>query len=379
MKSMIFILVLLSVSFGMRDRHADSVLAQVREKLQGGGPMQEIVDLLDSLKDDIQAEQVTHNEQYDKYVVDCADEKAFREGEVAEAETALARIVPEKDACLAARDASKEDLIKNRENQNNAQTAIGDAQADIADQQAKYDKEQAETRDLIAAIDECIALMQKLLNDPSDSAAVFAEVGAVSGKLLKASAKSKKTASTAPVMLAMVQVFSEQYRYSDQSAVSRVIDLFLELRATTATAQEGFLAAHNQITGDLNDLISKQEAILSDLEADEALLETHINEMDACYTQMCVDELEAIAKKDNNTELLNDAITACDDWFANYASMQADRQAEIATINTLKELVMSRLDAFGGRDEYGAMDRANQYDEDFAEYENKYVYSAPSA
>jgi len=39
----------------------------------------------------------------------------------------LARIVPEKDACLAARDASKEDLIKNRENQNNAQTAIGDA------------------------------------------------------------------------------------------------------------------------------------------------------------------------------------------------------------------------------------------------------------
>jgi len=56
MKSMIFILVLLSVSFGMRDRHADSVLAQVREKLQGGGPMQEIVDLLDSLKDDIQAE-----------------------------------------------------------------------------------------------------------------------------------------------------------------------------------------------------------------------------------------------------------------------------------------------------------------------------------
>ena len=338
--------------------------------------MQEIVDLLDSLKNDIQEEQAEHDGQYERYQLDCAEEQEFRADEIADAEEALNRIIPEKNQCLTARDKSKEDLIKNRENQNNAQLAISDAQADIQDQADKYAKEQADTSDLIAAIDECIALMQQLLNEP-DAGNVFAQVGTASGKLLKASAKAKRTAMTAPVMMAMVQVFQDKYRYSDQSAVGRVIDLFFDLRANTMQAQEDFLAAHNEITGDLNDLISAEEAILSDLEADEDHLEAHINEMDACYTKMCEDEDEAIAKKENNTELLNDAITACDDWFANYEDLKQDRQDEISTINTLKELVMAKLNEFGGRDTYGAMDRANQYTDEFAAYENKYEYSAP--
>jgi len=94
---------------------------------------------------------------------------------------------------------------------------------------------------------------------------------------------------------------------------------------------------------------------------------------------MCEDEDEATDKKDRNTELLNDAITACDDWFASYEDLKQDRIEEVSTIDTLKELVEAKLSQFGGRDNYGAMDRANQYSDDFAEYENKYVYSAPVA
>jgi len=116
MKSIVFILVVLSLASGMRHRRDDSIFAQVSAKLTGGGPMQEILDLLDSLKADIAGEQAEHDSQYDRYGEDCETEQTFRREEIDDAETALDRIVPEKNSCLTERDASKDKLIKNREN-----------------------------------------------------------------------------------------------------------------------------------------------------------------------------------------------------------------------------------------------------------------------
>lgn len=175
-------------------------------------------------------------------------------------------------------------------------------------------------------------------------------------------------------MMAMVQTF--QYRYSDQTAVGRCIELFLELRANTIQAQTDFTDLHNQIHEDNDTIIRNQNLIFDDLVADEALLEAHILEMDACYTKMCDDEDQANAKKDSNQELLDDATTACDEWFSNYDDLKQDRDNELDTINTLKQLVEEKLNQFGGRATYGAKDRADQYSDEFADYENKYEYSA---
>lgn len=94
--------------------------------------------------------------------MDCEEEKKFRNQEIDDAETALDRIVPEKNMCESSRDSSKAELVNNREDQNNAQTAIQDANNNKDAQDDKYSTQQTDTADLLAAIDECITLMQSL-------------------------------------------------------------------------------------------------------------------------------------------------------------------------------------------------------------------------
>lgn len=213
------------------------------------------------------------------------------------------------------------------------------------------------------------------MQNEEDNATTLVQVSNSAAKLLKISAKAKKAGAVAPVMMAMVQTF--QNRYSDQTAVSRVIELFLELRANTVQAQEDFLETHNRIIEEQDQVIRDQTKIFEDLVADEDLLEAHIAEMDTCYTDMCAAEDEARAKKANNEKLLEDSRLACETWLENYNDMKVDRQNELATISTLKELVEEKLNQFGGRATYGAADRGDTYQADWAEYENKYEYTAP--
>lgn len=70
------------------------------------------------------------------------------------------------------------------------------------------------------------------LNQPSGPALV--QISKSAANLLKVSAKSKKTAAIAPAMMAMVQTFQD--KYADQSAVKRVIELFIDLRANAVAA-----------------------------------------------------------------------------------------------------------------------------------------------
>jgi ABC-type microcin C transport system permease subunit YejB len=67
-----------------------SVLSQVEAKLKAGGPVEQVIRLLEEYEEQIRTEQANHDALYERQTVECEDEAAYRAQEVKEATSALA-------------------------------------------------------------------------------------------------------------------------------------------------------------------------------------------------------------------------------------------------------------------------------------------------
>lgn len=103
-----------------------NVMAQIESTIKAGGPMDAITNILNQFEQEIQDEQVAHQELYDRQTEECDSEIKFRQGEIREANDAIHEAANTLDSCESQHQRAKTDL-KNSENQlANARQSLGE-------------------------------------------------------------------------------------------------------------------------------------------------------------------------------------------------------------------------------------------------------------
>ena len=342
-----------------------TVLAQVKNMMESGGPVEDVYGLFSGLTDEINAEQLEHDALAKQQTADCDEEKAFREGEIADAEFARDRADNELAECEAAKDKSERILGLNRDEQARVEDQLANLHATRAEEAALHEVRRGDHIGLDEAIDECIELLETLLTDEEPS---LLQIKNSAMKLLTAGNKSRHSAVVAPAIMGLIQVS----QHSDQTAVKSLINSFMNLRANSVQSWSDYEDDEAAAIELYNTTVASLEADLAKLREDEATLVAHIADMDACIALQTATFNEAVNKLDRNTSLLGHAIDTCADWFDKYETETEARAEELSLIEDVKAICEKRFGDFSG----SAAERASAFEYEWDPITNQYKYVA---
>ena len=345
-----------------------TVLAQVRNMMETGGPVEDIYELFNGLVAEINAEQAEHDALAVQQTTDCDEEKAFREGEIADAEFARDRADNELGECTAAKEKSERILGLNRDEQARVEDQLANLHATRRAEAALHEVRRGDHVGLDEAIDECIDLLEGLLKDEEPA---LLQIKNSAMKLLAAGNKSRHSAVVAPTIMGLIQVS----QHSDQAAVKSLINSFMNLKANSVQSWADYEADEAAAIELYNRTVAALEADLAKLREDESTLVAHVADMDACIALQTATFNEAVNKLDRNTSLLGHATDTCADWFDKYESETASRAEELSLIADVNAIVENRLGDMEGK----AKARASEYEYEWDPYANAYVYKAVEA
>ena len=342
-----------------------TVLAQVKNMMEAGGPVDDIYAMFSGLVDEINAEQSEHDTLAKQQTIDCDEEKTFREGEISDAEFARDRADNELEQCETAKGKSERILGLNRDEQDRV-----NAQLENLHQTRKQEAELHEVRrfdhtGLNEAIDECIELLEGLLREEEPA---LLQIKNSAMKLLTAGNKSRHSAVVAPAIMGLIQVS----QHSDQTAVKSLINSFMNLRANSEQSWSDYEDDEAAAIELYNTTVAALEADLAKLKEDETTLVAHIADMDACIELQTATFNEAVNKLDRNTSLLGHAVDTCNDWFDKYESETVARGEELSLIADVQAICENRFGAMKGT----AAERSNAFEYEWDPMTNQYVYKA---
>lgn len=346
-----------------------TVLAQVKNMMETGGPLEDIYGLFNGLVDEINAEQAEHDGLAAQQTVDCDEEKEFRAGEIADAEFARDRADNELGDCTAAKEKSERILGLNRDEQDRVEDQLANLHATREQEAALHEVRRGDHIGLDEAIDECIDLLEGLLNDEEPA---LLQIKESAMKLLTAGNKSRHAGVVAPAIMGLVQITQN---HSDQLAVKSLINSFMNLKANSVQSWTDYEADEAAAIELYNTTVAALEADLAKLREDEATLVAHVADMNACIALQTATFNEAVNKLDRNTSLLGHATDTCADWFDKYESETASRAVELSLIGDVRSIVETRLNDMQGK----AAARASEFEYEWDPYTNQYVYKAVAA
>jgi hypothetical protein len=333
-----------------------SILAEISAQMRNGGRADEIYKMLDKLEREVLSEQAEHDVLYYSQKQQCDDEAAFRAQEVDDADFAIDRASNEREQCSAAQTKSEAGLEQNLVDQASVNEQIASAQETRKSDRALYKKRTQDHDDLVEAIDECLDLLRELKSEGS-----FVQISQKATNLLIKSSRIRMTKHVAPFIAALAQL----NQHSDQSAVTRVIELLNELRDNTEASQADYDQQEADSIQRYNDLIDSLTSEKNRLESEEPVLRTHIADMKQCVSRQNATYEEAYAKQTRNQGIFDDSASLCASWIAEYTSETDTRNYELELVADLRDMIYRR---------YGESHEGMTWEEQ-QEYKNNYVYS----
>ena len=345
-------LAVFSTATSLRSKEINTVLAQVDSSPLGGAllstihlqimtgaPLEEIVDLLQVIRGDLNDKQAAADELHALHEQECEDNLAAFNAALEEAIATIdynTNLIATSQAELAV---TNDEIAK-------AENLIAGYAAEIqrehderAAQKALFEQYDFEFGDAVAAIDECIDIIATLKTEPTEL--VQMRLSELSGSMMKAMNKKQHSMYGATIA-SLVQLTA------DQDSVDAIIDLLERLKAEFSIAKDSDVdteaarqASYEKRVADLEAAKAQQEEYLAQQQAKKAQLE-------ATIAQAEIDLAAAQDKKKKNEDLIALWTQTCEDRRQKYFRETDERAAEQDVINQVEGIVNDRILSMDG-------------------------------
>jgi len=315
----------------------NALLSTIHLQLETGAPVDEIVSLLDSIKEDLQAQQKAADDLNTKRETYCATYSSIYKLNI---ESAKSDISYNEGILEVSRPALASTLVSISENE--AKLASLEAERARAAQQRQDEHEtwqnyDYEFEDSIAAVYEAIEIVSELKYSDSTEL-VQIRMSEIQTRISKSMNKFQNNLY-GPSVAALAQLATS----ADQSTVDRIVELLEALAEDLISAQgqdgvseEEKQAAWEQYDSDLSADIESTKETLSQLRDKKASLETTIATAEENLAA-------AQSKKASNEQLLDELNAQCDNWRNVYRKESAERSEEVQSVDEVIVIVREEL------------------------------------
>ena len=330
----IAILCLLSVSFGasslesiQRNEFGRHLFDTIQLQLSLKGGVDDVIRLIERLRDSIVDEQGSADTAHGDFQESCTttinehnDEIANQEAKVIDADILINDLGP-----------------KLTEAEDNKVTAEADLETKTGERDAADARRQEESElhaEAIGEYDAAIAACEEAITLVTENllATGFLQTDARSPVMIQmtkhAAAIRKVAPSYAGLIKALVQLSSDDNIHSDQSMISRLIDLIERLKQSLINAKAKDIENEATLQADYETEMEALDAVIEGLEDTIDTLTTNINTWGPQVADAEVAKAAAEAIINTTTTLLNDKITECNAEQESYDTETARRNDE---------------------------------------------------
>ena len=320
-----------------------ALLSTIHLQMKTGAPLDEIVDLLQVIRDDLNDKQAAADDLHALHEKECEDNLASFAQAVEEANQAI-----DYNENLIA--TSQAELARTETEIANAQNLIeqyaGEIQSEHdtrAAQKELFETYDFEFGDAVAAIDECIEIISELLDEETAPALVQTQMHALSQRMSTAMSK-KQHSLYGNTIASLVELTTG----ADQDSVQQIIDLLERLKAEFSVAQ-------NQDQDTEAERQSSYEKRVADLEAAKLAQEEYLAQqqdkkasLEATIAQAEADLAAAKDKKKENEDLIALWTDKCEERRQKYFRETDERAAEQDVIDQVEAIVNDRILSMDG-------------------------------
>jgi PBP1b-binding outer membrane lipoprotein LpoB len=342
-----------------------TLLTQVEAKLKMGGPLDAITKLLEDFVTEVTEEQVQHDQLWASQQKQLAEEYAFRESEIQQAEAALAEAQETLDGCNSQQVRAEQDLDTTKRQLAEDRNFLALVEETRRREAYAFETETTIYQTVSRAIDEALAILEEIWSGESS----FLQLSKHMNGLVKSAVKIRKVHLLSGVMAAMSQLASKDLQ-ADEALLEKVKTLLSNFREKTdteyreaAAAEEAAIAAYNEdkarLTEGINSLETQQEG-----------LESELKQLTKCIVTQTGIVQSASTKRDRNQRLLEDAQALGQSVADEYASATASRKEELELLSAIRERVEARFSEL-------SEDVVERGEEDTFTYTNEYAYEEP--
>eukprot|EP01016_Furgasonia_blochmanni_P014218 TRINITY_DN173_c0_g1_i1.p1 TRINITY_DN173_c0_g1~~TRINITY_DN173_c0_g1_i1.p1 ORF type:complete len:450 (+),score=174.51 TRINITY_DN173_c0_g1_i1:57-1406(+) len=314
-------------------------LVEISSKLQSGGPVNDILDMLQLVEDDIHREQAAHDSLYATQLTGCEQEKTFRTKEVADADEAYNRAIQHKNQCEASDTKANDDLEWNLKEQTSKTSLLAQMNETRQANHNDYIERVQDHQDALHVVDAAF----NIIEDFFEGSLNLLQFNDVSEKLMNHAIKSGKSRLYASAAGALAQFAAKQDLFTNQGAVQRLAELLDRLKENLQKSLEEIEDAENLEVNLYVGLTGTLKSQLTDLQKDEQELRNHISEMQMCIAVESSIAQQASAKKERNAHLLSDVNELCNTFQNEYDDANEARKQEEMLVGELRRLAKSRI------------------------------------
>lgn len=327
----------------------------------------QFVEVIKGLFDDLDRDQKKHEQVLEQMNGQCAEEKTFRDKEVADAEKAVNDATGSRKVCQDKLDNAEklkketENLLADERTKKEQRTQIRAAENKI------YLSERAQYEEAIKFLREFNELVRTKLN-PTNAQTSFIQF---SESLLRHTAGLKRLDAAVPVLVMLAQYTAGQsgnYQAAFSSDAAKTLqDKLKELLATLEADLNRIIEVENQRVADFAAFLVAVNKNIADLEASIEDLKKQIKSMTECVARESAVISEASSKQARNTDLRAKALAMCTQFAKEVMEATKARRTEMAVIEEILTLLKVRF----GKIPQNLVDYMESIKLRFAEYENK--------
>ena len=345
-------LAVFSSASSLRSQEINTVLAQVDNNPLGGAllstihlqmmtgaPLEEIVDLLNVIRDDLTKKQADAQALHELHEQECADNLAAFNAAVDEANQAIdynTNLIATSQAELAT---TNDEIAKAQNLIEGYATEIQREHDERAAQKALFEGYDFEFGDAVAAIDECIEIIATLKTEPTEL--VQMRLSELSGSMMKAMNKKQHSMYGATIA-SLVQLTA------DQDSVDKIIDLLERLKTEFQLAKDNDIDTENARQASYEKRVADLEAAKKQQEDYLAQQQEKKKQLEATIAQAELDLAAAKDKKKENEDLIALWTQTCEDRRQKFFRETDERDAEQDVINQVEAIVNDRILSMDG-------------------------------
>jgi septal ring factor EnvC (AmiA/AmiB activator) len=313
-----------------------------------------LVDYIDTLRNDVVAEQNAHQTLAEQQDAECERELAFRNTEVNAANNSLIASDTHLKKCSGALDQANTDLANLESQLEVVQGQLSNLEENRAAALALFQTHEQEHIDAINAVDEAFDILGEFANSNAAGVALLAQLGKHITKQIKVSVASKFFMHYAPVIAFLASTPKDVTISSED--LDKLTGLFQKLRDNL----EASLADLRDVEADAVESYNQQKELFnSQIDTINAAIDNfagYVITMKRCIATETEVSSEASSKLSRNAKILENTQAMCDAFDQEFADASAARKEKINNLQLLQDLVESKVAQYNAGGFYHASD-----------------------
>lgn len=301
-------------------RNLFKVLSEVRSKIESGGALSSVLQLLTDLKTEVQNEQSSHDSVAKEQQFQCETELSFRAKEISDANTALSSANSQLTSCKNSLVRAQADLSNNVLSQQSL-TEQKTQMISLREQEKNtYLQRVQDHQEALDSIEIALDLLDEIFSGEES----FVQLSTLSTKMLKNAIKIKATRQYAAIISIFAQIAGRKVA-ADSVALEKVRQLLESLKENVENSLGSYQTEESEAVEAYEQRLEDLDQSFEELQDTEALLREQIDSFENCVAIQQGIVSSASSKLERNSEILAETQTMCDNFVQEYEDCTAKR------------------------------------------------------